>query len=186
MRIYTRTGDRGETHLFGGERVPKDHPRVEAYGSVDELNSVLGLVRARLEPGELETLIARIQHTLFSIGAELATARTEDPKLAAHLPRVGPERVEELERWIDRLDADLEPLRAFILPGGTEVASLLHVARSVARRAERRVITLARTEPLNPEILRYLNRLSDLLFVAARWMNRRAGREETRWERDLP
>lgn len=182
MRIYTRTGDRGETHLFGGERVPKDHPRVEAYGTVDELNSILGLVRARLPDGELQALIARVQNTLFRIGAELATARPDDPRLTAHVPRVASEQVAELEQWIDRLDAELAPLRTFILPGGSEVASLLHVARAVARRAERRVVAVSRTEPLNPEILRYLNRLSDLLFVAARWINRQAGAEEIPWE----
>ncbi len=182
MRIYTRTGDRGETHLFGGVRVPKDHPRVEAYGTVDELNSILGLVRAKLPAGDLQTLLTRVQSTLFQIGAELATARPDDAKLTAHLPRVEPEQVTELERWIDRLDTELVPLRAFILPGGSEVAALLHVARTVARRAERRVVALSRTESLNPEILRYLNRLSDLLFVAARWLNKQAGTEEIPWE----
>jgi len=183
MRIYTRTGDGGETHLFGGERVPKADPRVEAYGTVDELNSVLGLVRANLPADpELHRVLTAVQKALFAVGAELATARPEDPRLASHVPRVGAADVEALERFIDRMEADLEPLRTFVLPGGTEAGALLHVARAVCRRAERRVVALARQAAVNPEVLRYLNRLSDLLFVAARWVNHQAGVPESPWE----
>ncbi|MCS7172875.1 MAG: cob(I)yrinic acid a,c-diamide adenosyltransferase [Armatimonadetes bacterium] len=177
MRIYTRTGDRGQTALWGGERVWKDHPRVEAYGTVDELCSVLGIVRRLLPGGELPEWFGRIQDTLYGIAAELAAPRPEEGRT----PRLAGEFVEELERWIDRMSADLPPLRSFVLPGGTEAGAWLHLARAVARRAERRVVALARQEPLNPEILRYLNRLSDLLFVAARWVNLRAGVPERPW-----
>ncbi|MDR5683404.1 MAG: cob(I)yrinic acid a,c-diamide adenosyltransferase [Armatimonadota bacterium] len=183
MKIYTKTGDAGQTSLFGGERVFKTHPRVEAYGAVDELNSVLGVLRSRLASDDLERLVARIQNTLFDVGAQLATPRPDDPKLASHLPAVSAARVEELEDWIDRLDADLPALRAFVLPGGVEAAAWAHVARSVCRRAERRVVALASTETVDPEILRYLNRLGDLLFVMARWLNRREGVADIEWER---
>lgn len=182
MKIYTRTGDAGQTGLFGGGRVPKHHPRVEAYGAVDELNSVLGVVRGTLDPGDLSRLLGRIQNTLFDVGAHLATPRLDHPKTASHLPRVPSSRVEDLERWIDRLDADLPPLRAFILPGGGEAGAWMHVARSVCRRAERRVVALAVTESVDPEIVRYLNRLGDLLFVLARWLNRQQGIPDVEWE----
>lgn len=183
MRIYTRTGDGGQTHLFGGDRVSKADPRVEAYGTVDELNSVLGLARARLPADhELQSVLASVQEALFAVGAELATARADDPRLASHVPRVGAADVETLERCIDRLEADLEPLRTFVLPGGSEAGALLHVARSVCRRAERRVVALAGQAPVSPQVLRYLNRLSDLLFVCARWVNHRAGTPEPPWE----
>lgn len=181
MRIYTRTGDSGQTGLFGGERVSKAHPRVEAYGAVDELNSVLGLVRARLPSGPLSDFLAQVQGRLFEVGAELATARREDPKLAARVPHVTASHVAELEAWIDRLDAELPALRGFVLPGGSEAGALLHVARAVCRRAERRVVALAEGVAVNPEILRYLNRLGDFLFVAARWVNHTAGTPEEPW-----
>ncbi len=180
MRIYTRTGDRGETSLFGGERVSKTDPRVEAYGTVDELNSLLGLVRGKA-PAELADLLGAVQATLFQVGAELATARVEDPRLASRVPRVTAAQVEQLETWIDRMEAELPPLRSFVLPGGSETGALLHVARAVCRRAERRVVALAERGSLNPELLRYLNRLGDLLFVAARWVNRLHGAEEQAW-----
>jgi cob(I)alamin adenosyltransferase len=177
MRIYTRTGDGGQTALWGGERVWKDHPRVEAYGTVDELCSILGVVRRLLSGEELPQWLGRIQEILFCIGAELAAPRPEESRI----PRLTGESVKDLEHWIDRLSADLPPLRSFLLPGGTEAAAWLHLARAVTRRAERRLVTLARQEPLNPEILRYLNRLSDVLFVAARWVNFRAGVPESPW-----
>jgi cob(I)alamin adenosyltransferase len=180
VRIYTRTGDRGQTGLFGGERVSKADPRVEAYGTVDELNSLLGLVGAKVG-GELSEMLAQVQGRLFQVGAELATARADDPRLAAHLPRVAAAHVEALEAWIDRLQQDLPPLGGFVLPGGGEAGALLHVARAVCRRAERRVVALAERSPVNPEILRYLNRLGDFLFVAARWVNHRAGTPEPPW-----
>lgn len=177
-RIYTRAGDRGDTGLIGGTRVPKDDPRVEAYGAVDELNSHLGAVIAGLDDPETATLLGTIQHQLFDLGAELAT-----PAPHEGIPGSTPGRVEALERAIDRVQQTLPPLREFILPGGTPGAAALHVARAVARRAERRVVTLARSEQVNPEIVRYLNRLSDLLFVLARAANHRAGRPDITWRK---
>jgi len=186
VKIYTRTGDSGQTGLFGGERVSKADPRVEAYGTVDELNTLLGLVRAKLPAGALSDLLADVQGTLFEVGAELATARVEDPKLASRVPRVSASSVQVLEGWIDRLAADLPPLRGFVLPGGSEAGALFHVARAVCRRAERRVVALAERAAVNPEILRFLNRLGDLLFVAARWVNLAAGTAEAPWRAGPP
>jgi cob(I)alamin adenosyltransferase len=176
-KIYTGTGDGGETGLFGGGRVPKDHARVEACGSLDEVNSALGLLAAHLDR-DLSGVVWEIQHTLFDIGAELAAP---DPG-AARVPALSAGAVEALERRIDGWEAELEPLRAFILPGGSHAAAVCHLARSLARRAERRTVTLARAASINPEILRYLNRLSDCLFVLARLLTRRAGVADVRWE----
>jgi cob(I)alamin adenosyltransferase len=176
-KIYTGTGDGGETGLFGGGRVPKDHARVEACGSLDEANSALGLLASHLDP-DLAGVISHMQHTLFDIGADLATPEP-GPR---HPPSIAPGAVEALERLIDHWEAELEPLGAFILPGGSHAAALCHLARSLARRAERRTVTLARAAPVHPEILRYLNRLSDCLFVLARLLNRRAGIADVRWE----
>jgi len=173
-RIYTRTGDAGETALRGGRRVPKDHPRVEACGALDELNSTLGAARAFLQDAELGTVLERVQRDLFVLGAEVSA-----PDQAG--PRVDAAQVLALEKEIDRLEAELPPLSAFILPGGHPAGGLLHLARAVCRRAERRMVALARRELLNPEVVRYLNRLSDLLFVLARTVNRRAGVDETLW-----
>ena len=176
MKIYTRTGDGGETSLLSGGRVAKDHPRIEVYGTLDELNSLLGLLLAEEIPeaavGELE----RVQSTLFSMGAALADAEgrfSHDPGVWAAAP---------LERWIDGMDAELEPLRSFILPGGCRAAAIAHVARTVCRRAER-CATAAGREPggLPDGVLVYLNRLSDSLFVLARWLNLRSGVSERRW-----
>ena len=178
-RIYTRTGDRGETGLIGGRRVPKDHLRVEAYGAVDELNAHLGLVRAQTEDVELAALLDDIQHRLFDLGAELATPA--GPAGAA--PAIATAEIEQLERSIDRHQTSLPPLREFILPGGTALAAALHVARTVCRRAERRLVTLGREEPVRADLLRYLNRLSDLLFVLARVVNHRAGRSDVIWRK---
>jgi cob(I)alamin adenosyltransferase len=182
MKIYTRTGDTGDTGLFGGGRVRKDHPRVEAYGDVDELNAVLGLARSiELVPRVDEVLIL-VQRDLFSLGALLATPNLE--KMQQHLDkaRIDDERIAQLERAIDDGEAELEPLRAFIVPGGTPKAAALHVARTVCRRAERRVISLTHEGvAIPPVVLRYLNRLSDLLFVLARVANRRAGAAEVTW-----
>jgi len=175
-RIYTRTGDGGETSLFGGSRVPKDHPRVEACGALDEVNSALGLLAAHLE-GDLAEAVRAAQRTLLAIGAELATPEP------GGVPALAPAATASLEQLIDRWEAELEPLRTFILPGGSRPAALCHLARSLCRRAERRVVTVARAEPVNPEVLRYLNRLSDALFVLARLLNRRAGVGEVRWSR---
>jgi cob(I)alamin adenosyltransferase len=179
-RIYTRTGDAGDTGLLGGGRVPKDDPRVEAYGTVDEANSALGLLAAHLD-GDAADAVRAMQRALFAIGAELATPRPLAPG-AAPGPAVGPDHVAALEALIDAWDAELPPLRQFVLPGGSPAAAACHLARAVVRRAERRVVTLARTAPVNPEILRYLNRLSDALFVLARWLNHREGRGDLPWE----
>lgn len=181
MRIYTRTGDRGQTALFGGERVRKDSPRVEAYGTVDECNAPLGVVRALLDDPDLEARLLQVQSDLFVVGADLATADLEGGGASMRAPRVQAEDVVRLERWIDEADAELEPMRTFILPGGTPAAAHLHLARTIARRAERRVVALERVEPINPHVRIYLNRLSDLLFVWARLVNQRAGVKETPW-----
>jgi cob(I)alamin adenosyltransferase len=181
VKIYTRTGDRGETGLFGGERVPKDHPRVAAYGAVDELNAAVGLARALDPPAFEDELLQRIQRQLFTVGAELATP---DPARLANAlggPPTGESDVTELEQAIDRLEAGLPPLKAFILPGGSPRGAALHVARTVCRRAERRVVGLARQTAISPAIVRYLNRLSDLLFVLARAANARAGAGDLPW-----
>jgi len=179
MRIYTRTGDGGETGLFSGQRVPKDDPRVEAYGTVDELNSWLGLVRAEALPADVDELLDRVQNDLFTMGADLATP--PEGRKAGKAPRIGPEHVRALEAAIDRYEADLPPLRAFILPAGPQAVALLHVARTVARRAERRVVTLYRAGGVAPEAVSYLNRLSDLLFVLARAVGARLGAAEVPW-----
>lgn len=185
MKIYTKTGDRGETGLFGGQRVRKDDARVEAYGDVDELNSVLGLAAARLEMAGEEEMVAelrRIQADLFTIGANLATPRPEDGgRPSAHVPELEPGRTAELERSIDRADEELEPLKSFVLPGGSESAAVLHLARTVCRRAERRAVTLAHEAHIDEAYLVYLNRLSDLLFTLARLANARAGVQDVPW-----
>lgn len=185
MKIYTRTGDRGETGLFGGQRVRKDHARVEAYGDVDELNSVLGVVAGRLgAEGQAEMVrgIQRIQADLFVIGANLATPRPEDGgRENAHVPVLPDGRVADLERWIDAAEEELEPLRTFVLPGGGEAAAHLHLARTVCRRAERRCVSLAHEAHIEEAMIVYLNRLSDLLFTLARLANRRAGVADVPW-----
>lgn len=174
-RIYTRAGDAGETGLIGGRRVPKDDARVEAYGALDEANSALGLLAAHLD-GDVLAQVRAIQRALFDIGADLASPEP------GRVPPVTGEATRGLEALIDGWDAALPPLRAFILPGGTGPAAHCHLARAMVRRAERRVVTLAREAPVNPEILRYLNRLSDALFVLARELNRRAGVADVPWE----
>jgi cob(I)alamin adenosyltransferase len=185
MRIYTRTGDRGETGLFGGGRVRKDDARVEAYGDVDELNSVLGVAVAALEregAGEVALGLRRIQSDLFTVGANLATPAPEDGgRASAHVPALEPARVEELERWIDRAEEELAPLKQFVLPGGSEAAAQLHVARTICRRAERRVVALAAGAHVGAEWITFLNRLSDLLFTLARLANHRAGVPDVPW-----
>ena len=179
MKIYTKTGDLGETSLLGGTRVPKDHLRVAAYGDLDETNAALGVVRALAEK-PLERLLFSIQKDLFAIGAQLA-----DPshKVAAKRAKaaVTAAHVRRLEKAIDVREENLPPLRSFVLPGGTPAAALLHQARTVCRRAERSVVTLAREADVDPRIIVYLNRLSDLLFVLARAENHRAGLAEDRW-----
>ena len=179
MKIYTKTGDGGETSLYGGQRVSKNAVRVETYGTVDECNAVLGLAIAFLTDAEAKTILTRIQGELFEVGADLATplARGET------VPRVRSEETARLETEIDRFEEELEPLRHFILPGGSAGGAALHQARAVCRRAERLWVTLEAAEPVSPEVGRYLNRLSDHLFVLARLVNHRAGAPETKWER---
>jgi len=172
-KIYTRTGDDGSTGLGDGTRVPKDHPRVEAYGTVDELNSVLGLLLCEPLSEALQAALTKIQHTLFDLGGELSIP--ERHVLTDALTT-------ELEQLLDRLNADLAPLKEFILPGGSRAAALCHVARCVCRRAERQVYTLSRQERVSPASLKYLNRLSDLLFVMARAINHASGVPDTLWQ----
>ena len=178
VKIYTRLGDDGSTGLLGPGRVPKHAPRVEAYGAVDELNAALGAVRALDAAKWLDAELGAIQARLFPLGAELATV---EAKALATLARVSDDDVRALEGWIDRREHDLPPLTRFILPGGTTLAAELHRARTVCRRAERRVVALAGREKVEPVLVRYLNRLGDLLFVLARWCNHRAGVEEIEW-----
>jgi cob(I)alamin adenosyltransferase len=181
MRIYTRTGDEGQTGLFGGGRVPKDDPRVEAYGAVDELNSFIGMARAIEILPRIDEVLAPIQRDLLGLGAILATPDLDKMKEHLAKARIDNERIEQLERAIDAGEEELEPLKAFILPGGTPKSAALHVARTVCRRAERRVVHLQETVELPPLVTIYLNRLSDLLFVLARVANRRAGAGEVTW-----
>lgn len=181
MKIYTRTGDRGDTGLFGGGRVPKNDPRVEAYGDVDELNAHLGLARAIEMMPRIDEVIVPIQRDLFALGALLATPDHEKMHEQLAKARIDEDRIAQLEHAIDDGESELEPLRAFIIPGGTPKSAALHVARTVCRRAERRVISLAESTELPPLVVIYLNRLSDLLFVLARVANRRAGAGEVSW-----
>ena len=182
MKIYTRTGDRGETSLFGGKRVPKDALRIETYGTVDELNSLLGVIRSMKIAKSLDRVLERIQSDLFVLGADLASPAGENPK-GSVAPRIGVSNVTALEAVIDGFAPKLPPLKRFILPGGTLPASYFHLARSVCRRAERLAVRLARAESISPQILAYLNRLSDLLFILARWVSYQAGAKEIVWKR---
>jgi cob(I)alamin adenosyltransferase len=189
-RVYTRRGDRGETDLVGGARVPKDHPRIDAYGTVDELNAALGTVRAfnASERGhdrvrrQLDAILRKLQSELFDLGAELATPPSS---FVQGMFRVGESEVTALETIMDRCQKDLAPLQSFILPGGGRTSALLHVARTVCRRAERDVLRLMRAEEVGAGPLRYLNRLSDLLFVLSRWIGRHQGEREFLWERPI-
>jgi len=180
MKIYTKTGDDGTTGLFGNQRVPKDALRVEVYGTIDEANSVLGLALAAGAPEELARVLLDLQARLFDLGADLATPRSDRPD-PTYLTRIDPAHVETLERLIDRFEAELPPLSNFILPGGVPTAAHLHHARTVVRRAERDLVALARAEKLGESIPLFVNRLSDLLFVLARWTNRAAGVADVPW-----
>jgi cob(I)alamin adenosyltransferase len=181
MKIYTRTGDQGDTGLLGGGRVPKDHPRVVAYGDVDELNSILGVVRAT-EPTEFsDTLLEAIQRDLFSIGGHLAAPEPEAVARALAKADLPANRVAALERVIDEADTELPQLKAFVLPAGTPKAAALHYARTVCRRAERSVVRLARDSQVPSLFIVYLNRLSDLLFTLARLANHRGGIPDSTW-----
>jgi cob(I)alamin adenosyltransferase len=189
-RVYTRTGDKGQTALVGGKRVAKDSPRIESYGTIDELNSIVGLARAfnadKLGEGEayryLDEILAKIQDELFDLGSELAT-----PEDAAYegMYRVGTAEVKRLEDTIDRCQKDLAPLKSFILPGGGKAGAFLHQCRTVCRRAERDLLRLSRKEELGEWPIKYVNRLSDLFFVLARWIAKQSGEEEALWQRGL-
>lgn len=181
MKIYTKTGDKGDTSLFGGGRVGKDDERVEAYGDVDELNASLGLARSIELMPRIDEVLLPVQRDLFAIGALLATPDHEKMQQQLAKARIDEGRIAQLERAIDEGEAELEPLKAFILPGGTPKSAALHVARTVCRRAERRVVRVSHTVPIPPLVIVYLNRLSDLLFVLARVANRRAGAGEVTW-----
>ena len=176
-RIYTRGGDKGKTSLGSGKRVAKHDSRVAAYGTVDEANAVIGLVRLHAA-GTLDDLLASLQNDLFDLGADLCTPEVENPEYPPL--RVTAAQVERLEREIDRVNEDLQPLKSFVLPGGSAAAAFLHLARTVARRAEREITLLAESEALNPEAVRYINRLSDLLFVLARHANEN-GKADVLW-----
>ncbi len=206
MTIYTKTGDDGDTALFGGGRVPKNDRRVEAYGAVDELNSFVGLALTSItdtdadpdtdahadadteaDPGPdagVRRGLLLIQNDLFALGANLATPGGDDSRPRPQTPDVPVTRVEAMEEWIDQATEELPELRQFVLPGGTEAAAMLHVCRSVCRRAERAVVALGREESLDPGIVPYLNRLSDLLFVWARLENLRAGQADVPWSKE--
>jgi cob(I)alamin adenosyltransferase len=177
VKIYTRRGDAGETDLFGAGRVAKDAPRVEAYGDVDEANAAVGVALSASPHADVRALGQRIQEELFTLGASLAAP---DPERRA-MQGLDAEAVVRLEAAVDAFEKELPPLERFILPGGTAAAAAFHAARTVCRRAERRVVALHRSEPIEPEALRYLNRLSDLLFVLARVENRRAGVADVEW-----
>ena len=189
-RIYTRTGDKGDTGLVGGRRVAKDSPRIEAYGTVDELNAIIGLARVfnaeRLKKGKahrwLDGIFRRIQNELFDLGSELATP---DDAVYEGMHRVGEGEVKALETLMDQCQKDLQPLKSFTLPGGGRVGGFLHQARTVCRRAERQVLALSRVEPISPWTIAYVNRLSDLLFVLSRWVARKGGETEYLWDRGL-
>jgi ATP:cob(I)alamin adenosyltransferase len=178
MKIYTKTGDKGETGLFGGDRVPKDALRIEAYGAVDELNSVVGLVRALRPNKKIDDVLQKVQTDLFILGADLATRKANKRSL---IPRINRSHVASLEKTIDSLQLSLQPLTSFILPGGTVLASHLHCARTVCRRVERSTVHLSRSEKISNDVLIYLNRLSDLLFVLARYANHIEKKKETQW-----
>lgn len=181
MKVYTRSGDGGRTGLFGGRRVAKSHPRVKAYGIVDELNALLGLAHLAIEDPELAARIGEIQGRLFDLGADLATPL--DSKAGAWLQRVPLEWVTSLEQEIDAMEAELPALASFILPGGSPAAAWLHLARTVCRRAERRTVEAVDAgEDLSPSVIAYLNRLSDWLFTAARLANQRAGIPDRIWQ----
>jgi cob(I)alamin adenosyltransferase len=186
-KIYTRTGDAGETALFAGGRVRKDDLRIEVIGTIDELNAAIGVVRMELArggtaPPRLDELLGRLQHWLFDLGAELATPRADARESPVH--RLDDSHIAALEAEIDHYDAALPPLKAFILPGGCPAAAQVHLARCICRRAERRLVELAAAQPIRPEVLRFVNRLSDLLFVLARAANQANRVDDVAWSKE--
>ncbi|MGE5402483.1 MAG: cob(I)yrinic acid a,c-diamide adenosyltransferase [Ignavibacteriales bacterium] len=182
MKIYTKTGDKGETGLFGGGRVPKDHLRIEAYGTVDELNSIFGIIIAEIKDEGLKTLLEGIQSQLFTVGSDLAAPKDKENS-AFRIPRVEKSFIEEAEKAIDLYSEKLDELKNFILPGGSRGAAYLHLARTVCRRAERCVVSLNKTVETGENIIVYLNRLSDLLFVLARYENKISGIPDVIWKK---
>jgi cob(I)alamin adenosyltransferase len=189
-KVYTRTGDNGETALVGGKRVPKDSARIEAYGTIDELNSIVGLARAfneeKLSDGEahrfLDLVLRQIQDELFDLGSELATP---PDFFQEGMYRVGEREIKKIEQLIDECQKSLEPLKSFILPGGGKLGAYLHQCRTVCRRAEREILRLSRVEELSEWPVKYVNRLSDLFFVLSRWISKQTGEEEYLWQRGL-
>jgi cob(I)alamin adenosyltransferase len=189
-KVYTKTGDKGETALVGGKRVPKDSPRIEAYGTIDELNSIVGLARAfneeRLANGDahrfLDTVLRQIQDELFDLGSELATPTDF---FQEGMYRVGANEVQKIEQLIDKCQEELEPLKSFVLPGGGRIGAYLHQCRTVCRRAERELLRLSRAEALSEWPIKYVNRLSDLFFVLSRWIGKKTGQDEYLWQRGL-
>jgi len=181
MRIYTRTGDAGETGLFGGGRVPKDHARVQAYGDVDELNSALGAARATQPVHFMDELLEAVQRDLFALGGHLATPDPDQVRAALAKAELGADRITAFEQVMDEADRELPPLRAFVLPAGTPKAASLHLARTVCRRAERSVVRLSHEADVPDLFLVYLNRLSDMLFTLARLANHRDGAGDVTW-----
>lgn len=186
MKLYTRSGDDGTTGLFGGERVPKDHPRIEAVGAIDELNASLGLAASACEPSvaihqTMLGIFAELQSRLFDVGADLATPQDAADKHQAKIARIGPDHVAQAERWIDQIDGGNAPMKNFVMPGGTELAARLHLTRTVCRRAERAMVHLSRSETVNPQTIIYINRISDLLFAIARRANKEAGVADVPW-----
>ncbi len=181
MKLYTKTGDLGETALFGGQRVMKDHPRVDTYGAVDETNAAIGAALSLIQSDELKKPLATIQRDLFAVGARLADPKTRLDRRADPKTRIDESSIQQLEGWIDQLDAQLPPLKTFILPGGSPAGALLHLARTQCRRAERATVALSRQESIDPLLIVYLNRLSDLLFVFARFENNQQQQAEISW-----
>ena len=182
-KLYTKSGDDGTTGLFSGARVSKNHPRIEAYGTVDEFNAVLGLCISATKSGDktevIGTILRQVQSRMFDIGADLATP--EGASNEARIVRIGDSHVAEIEGWIDQIDGQNEPLRNFVMPGGSERAARLHLARTMCRRAERLIVGLAHTEPVGEPLLQYINRVSDLLFAMARLSNKLSGIQDTPW-----
>jgi cob(I)alamin adenosyltransferase len=180
MKIYTKSGDKGETGLYGGERIAKDSLRIEAYGTIDELNSFIGLTITEIIDIEVKKLLDKIQNTLFTLGSDLSAPDNEKNK-KHNIPRISNNHYKEIEKEIDRFDSQLPGLRNFILPGGCKSSALLHICRTICRRAERRVVSLNNIENLSSDIIIFLNRLSDLFFVLARYENKNAGIPDTKW-----
>jgi len=181
MKIYTKGGDNGETGLFGGERVSKDSPRIEAYGTVDELNSFIGLALIEAKNSKVKDILGKIQNILFVLGSDLSAPNNEKNK-NHNIPRISKIHSEEIEKEIDKFDFHLEELKNFILPGGCKSAALLHICRTICRRTERKVVALNNIVNLNPDIVILLNRLSDLFFVLARYENKVSGIEDVKWQ----